>query len=100
MLEVIVSDTGRGIEPKRLEAVFDRFYQEEGALRRSVGGTGLGLAICRQIITRLGGKIWAESEGKNRGSQFHFTIPIVSNSEQNREGKSKEETNLIHRLSS
>ncbi|NES65888.1 MAG: GAF domain-containing protein [Okeania sp. SIO2D1] len=89
MLEVTVSDTGRGIEPKRLEAVFDRFYQEEGALRRSVGGTGLGLAICRQIITRLGGKIWAESEGKNRGSQFHFTIPIVSNSEQNREGKSK-----------
>ena len=88
MLEVTVSDTGRGIEPKRLEAVFDRFYQEEGALRRSVGGTGLGLAICRQIITRLGGKIWAESEGKNCGSQFHFTIPIVSNSEQNREGKS------------
>ncbi|NEP88495.1 MAG: GAF domain-containing protein [Okeania sp. SIO2C2] len=81
MLEVTVSDTGRGIEPKRLEAVFDRFYQEEGALRRSVGGTGLGLAICRQIITRLGGKIWAESAGKNRGSQFHFTIPIVSNSE-------------------
>ncbi|NEP04568.1 MAG: ATP-binding protein, partial [Okeania sp. SIO4D6] len=81
MLEVTVSDTGRGIEPKRLEAVFDRFYQEEGALRRSVGGTGLGLAICRQIITRLGGKIWAESAGKNRGSKFHFTIPIVSNSE-------------------
>lgn len=81
MLEVVVSDTGRGIEPKRLEAVFDRFYQEEGALRRSVGGTGLGLAICRQIITRLGGRIWAESAGKNRGSQFHFTIPIVSNSQ-------------------
>ncbi|NER06088.1 MAG: histidine kinase, partial [Okeania sp. SIO3C4] len=88
MLEVTVSDTGRGIEPKRLEAVFDRFYQEEGALRRSVGGTGLGLAICRQIITRLGGKIWAESAGKNRGSQFHFTIPIASNSEKNQEGKS------------
>ncbi len=78
MLEVTVSDTGRGIEPDRLEAVFDRFYQEETALRRSVGGTGLGLAICRQIITRLGGKIWAESAGKDRGSQFHFTIPIVS----------------------
>ncbi|MCL2930922.1 MAG: ATP-binding protein [Trichodesmium sp. MAG_R03] len=77
MLEVTISDTGRGIEPNRLEAVFDRFYQEEGALRRSVGGTGLGLAICRQIISRLGGKIWAESMGKDQGSQFHFTIPIV-----------------------
>ena len=78
-LEVTISDTGRGIEPNRLEAVFDRFYQEEGALRRSVGGTGLGLAICRQIISCLGGEIWAKSMGKDQGSQFHFTIPIVSN---------------------
>nr|WP_238718563.1 DICT sensory domain-containing protein [Petrachloros mirabilis] len=75
MLEVTITDTGRGIEPDRLEAVFDRFYQEEGALRRSAGGTGLGLAICRQIIQNLGGQIWAESEGKDRGSIFHFTIP-------------------------
>ncbi|MGL5507977.1 MAG: sensor histidine kinase, partial [Microcoleaceae cyanobacterium] len=77
MLEVTITDTGRGIEPNRLEVVFDRFYQEEGALRRTVGGTGLGLAICRQIVQRLGGNIWAESEGKNKGTQFHFTIPIV-----------------------
>jgi signal transduction histidine kinase len=75
-LEVTISDTGRGIEPNRLEQVFDRFYQEEGALRRSAGGTGLGLAICRQIVNGWGGKIWAESRGKNHGSQFHFTIPI------------------------
>lgn len=77
MLEVMVIDTGRGIEPNRLEAVFDRFYQEEGALRRTTGGTGLGLAICRRIVMALGGKIWAESAGKNQGSQFHFTIPSV-----------------------
>ncbi|BFM39727.1 two-component sensor histidine kinase [Synechocystis sp. LKSZ1] len=77
LLEVTVADTGRGIEPNRLETVFDRFYQEEGALRRSTGGTGLGLAICRQIVTGWGGEIWAESAGKNQGSQFHFTLPIV-----------------------
>ncbi|HEY9600624.1 MAG TPA: DICT sensory domain-containing protein [Allocoleopsis sp.] len=76
MLEVIVADTGRGIEPSQLEAVFDRFYQEEGALRRTVGGTGLGLAICRRIVEGMGGKIWAASAGKDRGSQFHFTVPI------------------------
>lgn len=76
MLKVTITDTGRGIEPNRLEAVFDRFYQEEGALRRTTGGTGLGLAICRQIITGLGGQIWAESAGRDRGSRFHFTIPI------------------------
>jgi len=77
MLEVTISDTGRGIDPNRLETVFDRFYQEEGALRRTAGGTGLGLAICRQIINRLGGEIWAESEGRNLGSQFHFTLPVA-----------------------
>jgi DICT domain-containing protein/signal transduction histidine kinase len=76
MLEVTVADTGRGIEPNRLEDVFDRFYQEEGALRRTTGGTGLGLAICRQIVKGWGGEIWADSAGKDRGSQFHFTVPI------------------------
>jgi signal transduction histidine kinase len=78
MLEVTVADTGRGIEPNRLEEVFDRFYQEEGALRRTTGGTGLGLAICRQIVKGWGGEIWADSAGKDQGSQFHFTVPITS----------------------
>ena len=77
MIEVTISDTGRGIEPNRLGAVFERFYQEEGSLRRSVGGTGLGLAISRQIVNGWGGEIWADSQGKNQGSQFHFTIPYV-----------------------
>lgn len=77
-VEVTVSDTGRGIEAGRLQTVFERFYQEEGALRRSVGGTGLGLAICQQIIEGLGGQIWATSGGKNQGTQIHFTLPAVS----------------------
>ncbi|WP_026097813.1 DICT sensory domain-containing protein [Baaleninema simplex] len=76
-VKVTVADTGRGIEPDRVEAIFERFYQEEGALRRTTGGTGLGLAICRQAIQRWGGQVWAESEGKDRGSRFHFTIPIL-----------------------
>jgi DICT domain-containing protein/signal transduction histidine kinase len=77
MLKVTVADTGRGIEPSSLETVFDRFYQEEGALRRTTGGTGLGLAICRQIVKGWGGEIWADSAGKDQGSQFHFTVPII-----------------------
>ncbi|XGB41555.1 MAG: ATP-binding protein [Nodosilinea sp. LVE1205-7] len=76
-LQISVADTGRGIEPDLLDAIFDRFYQEEGALRRTTGGTGLGLAMCRQIIEGMGGKIWADSKGKNKGSQFYFTIPIA-----------------------
>lgn len=77
MVEVLVADTGRGIEANSLKVVFDRFYQEEGALRRSTGGTGLGLAICKQIVAGWGGKIWVDSAGKDRGSEFHFTIPTV-----------------------
>lgn len=96
MLEVTIADTGRGIEPNRLETVFDRFYQEEGALRRTTGGTGLGLAICRQIITGLGGRIWAESAGKDQGSQFHFTVPIVSSSSgEKRPGAKAERGNRV-----
>ena len=87
-VEVIVADEGRGIESDRLETVFERFYQEEGALRRSVGGVGLGLAICQQIIEGLNGKIWATSEGKNQGTQIHFTLPAVE--KVGRYGKSKQ----------
>ena len=100
-LEVTVSDTGRGIEPNSLETVFDRFYQEEGSLRRSAGGTGLGLAICRQIVNGWGGKIWAESEGKNQGSQFHFTIPVFEDISQNviktKKTKTKTKTKKVSR---
>ena len=76
-VEVTVADEGRGIEADRLQTVFERFYQEEGALRRSVGGVGLGLAICQQIIEGLNGRIWATSNGKNQGTQIHFTLPAV-----------------------
>lgn len=77
MVEVVVADTGRGIEPSQLTTIFERFSQEEDYLQRSVSGVGLGLAICRQIVLGIGGQIWANSDGKNRGSQFHFTVPIA-----------------------
>lgn len=76
MLEIIISDTGRGIDPEQLEIIFDPFAQSEGYLRRTVNGAGLGLVICRKIIQGMGGEIWAKSRGKNQGSQFHFTLPI------------------------
>ncbi len=81
MLEVIITDTGRGIDPELLEVIFDRFAQSEGYLRRTVSGVGLGLVICRQIIQSMGGQIWAHSEGENKGSQFHFTLTVTSESD-------------------
>jgi DICT domain-containing protein/GAF domain-containing protein len=79
MLEVEIADTGCGIEPDRLETIFDRFHQEEGFLRRAVGGAGLGLSICRQLVRQLGGQIWATSQGKGQGSQFYVTLPVLVN---------------------
>jgi DICT domain-containing protein/signal transduction histidine kinase len=77
IVAIEIADTGCGIEAKRLETIFERFYQEEGFLQRSVGGTGLGLAICRQLSRRLGGRLWATSAGKGQGSQFHLTLPVA-----------------------
>jgi signal transduction histidine kinase len=76
-LEVMITDTGRGIESNQLETIFERFYQTEGFLQRTVGGSGLGLAICRRIVEKMGGTIWATSAGMNQGSTFHFTIPLA-----------------------
>ena len=76
MLEVIIADTGRGIDRHQLKTIFDRFSQSETYLRRTVNGAGLGLIICRKIIQGMGGEIWANSKGIDRGSQFHFTLPI------------------------
>jgi signal transduction histidine kinase len=95
MVEVTVADTGRGIEPSRLEVVFDRFYQEEGALRRTTGGTGLGLAISRQIVNGWSGEIWAESNGKDQGSEFHFTIPIAHASLQEKQTMAKSKSSFL-----
>lgn len=77
MLEVAISDNGRGIVSNHLEAIFNCFYQEENSLRRTVNGTGIGLTICRHLINGLGGKIWANSAGKDLGSSIHFTLPLV-----------------------
>ena len=77
-LEIIISDTGRGIYPHNLNAIFNCFYQEESALKRTVNGVGIGLTICYQIIQSLGGKIWANSAGKEQGSSFHFTVPVTT----------------------
>jgi signal transduction histidine kinase/DICT domain-containing protein len=78
MLEIIITDTGRGIDESELETIFDRFSQSESYLRRTVNGVGLGLVICRKIIEGMGGQIWAKSAGENRGSEFHFILPLES----------------------
>jgi PAS domain S-box-containing protein len=77
-----VTDTGEGIPPDRQEAIFESFTQADDSIRRRVGGTGLGLAICKQLVERMGGRIWLTSEPR-KGSSFHFTLPLVPGSRKN-----------------
>ncbi len=65
-----VSDNGAGIDPMFLEYIFAPFNRLSG---RESSGAGLGLAICRTAVGRLGGRIWAESNGA--GSVFQFVLP-------------------------
>ncbi|MBT8192197.1 MAG: HAMP domain-containing histidine kinase, partial [Acidimicrobiia bacterium] len=64
---VTVSDTGKGIDPSQLEAVFDRFFRGE---RSAPGGTGIGLTIARRIARLHGGDVTAHSDGPGTGSSF------------------------------
>ncbi len=72
---ISVTDQGPGIASDRLELVFERFHQERDQHRPSHLGTGLGLTISREIVERMGGKIWVESE-MGAGAVFSFTVPL------------------------
>lgn len=71
-----VRDTGKGIHPDKLQAIFESYEQGEPDAFSAELGTGLGLAICRKLCQqKMGGNIWAESE-PGKGSAFYVTIPF------------------------
>jgi hypothetical protein len=70
-----VTDTGDGIAPADLDAVFDRFHRIDTARARADGGSGLGLTIARAIVTAHGGTLTASSAGPGTGAAFTIRIP-------------------------
>ena len=75
-VRISVRDTGEGIDAEHLARIFDRFYRVDKSRSRARGGSGIGLTIAKHLVESQGGKIWAESEGKNKGSVFTFTLPL------------------------
>jgi signal transduction histidine kinase len=89
-VEIIVSDTGIGIDPRYHELIFGKFYQtgelamhSSGKTKFKGGGPGLGLTIARGVVEAHQGRIWVESSGYNEkkcpGSKFFVVLPIRQN---------------------
>jgi signal transduction histidine kinase len=72
MIEVWVTDAGRGLQSQEIAKVFDAFFTTKS------NGMGMGLPICRTIIEAHGGRIWAENNADGRGATFRFTLPAAT----------------------
>ncbi|MDB5387190.1 MAG: hypothetical protein JWM11_2836 [Planctomycetaceae bacterium] len=75
---VSVRDTGSGVPPEMLNAIFDLFTQVNRTLDRSQGGLGIGLTLVRQLVEMHHGTVSAASDGPDRGSEFTVTLPVMT----------------------
>jgi hypothetical protein len=75
--EIVVADSGEGIEPELLPHVFDRFRQGDSSSTRAHRGLGLGLALVRHLVELHGGRVSAQSPGKGQGATFTVRLPLV-----------------------
>jgi len=74
---VSVSDTGIGISAKDIPLIFQQFHRAQSVRERRITGAGQGLYIVKSMVYKNGGRIWVES-AQNKGSVFHFTLPLES----------------------
>jgi signal transduction histidine kinase len=90
-VEIIVSDTGVGVDPASQDIIFSKFYQPGDISKHSTSktrfkgsGAGLGLALSKGIVEAHGGRIWVESKGYDEvnfpGSKFHVVLPLSTSS--------------------
>jgi signal transduction histidine kinase len=76
---ISVEDTGIGLKAADIERIFNPFEQINTARSKGNQGTGLGLALTKNLVELHGGKIWVESDGVNKGSNFRLIIPVNPN---------------------
>ncbi|MEK7066771.1 MAG: ATP-binding protein [Patescibacteria group bacterium] len=73
---ISVKDTGFGMSAQSMQNLFQKFSRAKNVSKLHVDGSGLGLFIAKQIIEAHNGRIWAESAGENKGSQFYVELPM------------------------
>ncbi|MGL5807660.1 MAG: ATP-binding response regulator, partial [Xenococcaceae cyanobacterium] len=93
-VELIVSNTGKGINSQFLPHVFEYFYQEDSSTTRQFGGLGLGLAIVKQLVELHGGEIRVESPGEGMGATFTVSLPVAEVKQPNNSESDRTETTL------
>jgi two-component system phosphate regulon sensor histidine kinase PhoR len=76
-LRFTVRDDGLGIPLREQERIFEKFYRLDAPMTRGISGSGLGLYICRELLRRMGGRIWVSSEA-GAGSSFSFDLPLAA----------------------
>jgi hypothetical protein len=72
-----IEDSGVGIKPKTMPLLFQKFSRCNEASQTNILGTGLGLYIAKKMLEAQNGRIWAESDGENKGSQFYVELDLV-----------------------
>jgi signal transduction histidine kinase len=72
----VVSDTGEGLTKEEKEKLFEMFSRGTAGTKFWTEGAGLGLYIARKFVEMHNGKIWAESEGRGKGSTFYVELPM------------------------
>jgi signal transduction histidine kinase len=77
-IDIVIEDSGRGINPKFLPHIFDRFSQDDTSTTRKFGGLGLGLAVSHHIVKLHNGSIEAKSEGEGKGATFSVKLPVFT----------------------
>ena len=75
-VHIRVRDEGIGLLPEEIALLFQRYGRTESARSRGLPGLGLGLYACRGLVEAHGGRIWIESEGRDRGTTVHVELPM------------------------
>jgi signal transduction histidine kinase len=91
--QISVKDEGEGMTKEELEKLFEKFSRGKAGMKFWLEGAGLGLFVSKSFVEMHGGRIWAESEGKGKGSTFYVELPIRENHEDKKSNLQRERNN-------